>query len=365
MKLTIFPEKLVTGLQRVIGVVERRMTLPILANVLCTIQGNNLLFTATDLEVEIEYFILLENTYDMIQFTVPGYKFFDICKSLNSGPIELSYDNQKITLATSSARYILATLPAADFPNIEEDKPILEFTLPQLQLKQLLERTQYAMADQDIRYYLNGMLWQVANAKLHIVAMDGHRFAYTNCVLDKESPTHNILVPFKGIKELSRLLAKTEAPVVVKFCSNYLWVDLENTRFRCKLIDGNFPDYQRILHHVGQKQLSVEKQPFKQALSRLAILANTHINAVRVEINSHLMRLFAINQTHDEAWEELSVRYEGESVVLGFNIQYLLDALTVIESDTVIMHFENLDKGVLLEGSQNENASFVIMPLRL
>ncbi len=365
MKLTIFPDKLVTGLQKVMGVVERRMTLPILANVLCTIQGNNLLFTATDLEVEIECFISLETTYDTIQFTVPGYKFFDICKSLIPGPIEISYVDQKVTLATGSARYILATLPAADFPNIEEDKPILEFALPQLQLKQLLERTQYAMADQDIRYYLNGMLWQVANSKLHMVAMDGHRFAYTNCVLDKELPNQDILVPFKGIKELSRLLGKTELLAVVKFCSSYLWVDIENTRFRCKLIDGNFPDYQRILHHVGQKQLSVEKQPFKQALSRLAILANTHINAVRVEINPCLMRLLAINQTHDEAWEELPVHYEGESVVLGFNIQYLVDALTVIESDTIILHFENLDKGVLLEGSQNENASFIIMPLRL
>lgn len=366
MKLIIHPDKLVSGLQKVMGVVERRMTLPVLSNVLCSISEKTMQFTATDMEVEIEILIELDVPCVLTQFTIPAHKFFDICKSLTTDEIEISYDNQKITLKTDSACYILATLPAADFPNIEEDQPIIEFVLSQANLKRLLEKTQYAMADQDVRYYLNGMLWQVVDGVLHTVAMDGHRFAHAELELAcGETPAQQVLVPHKGIVELNRLLDKNDDPVTVKFCANYLWVDIDNVRFRCKLIDGVFPDYRMILRNIGEKSLTLEKSTFKQSLSRLAILSSSQLNAVRIEIHPNAMRLLAVNQEQDEAWEELPIQYDGDPVVLGFNIQYLLDTLSVIAADTVTIHFEHLDKGVLLEGSKDENASFIIMPLRL
>jgi len=367
MKFAINPQKLVSGMQRVIGVVERRLTLPILANVLCSIDGQKMRFTATDLEVEIEHICELDESFEPTEFTIPGHKFYDICKSLSVDTVYFCYENQKVSLKTESAHYTLASLPAADFPNIEQVQPLIEFNLSQRQLKQLLNQTQFAMADQDVRFYLNGMLLQVAGDTIHAVAMDGHRFAHAELILADTSNLgeQQVLVPFKGIIELNRLLENNNDPITIKFCSNYLWVEMENLWFRSKLIDGVFPDYNLIMRNIGQQTINVEKKSFKQALSRLAILASSQLNAVRVEINAHSMKLLAINQESDEAWEKLSIQYQGEPTVLGFNIKYLLDMLAVIEADTVSIQFSSLDKGVLFSGSDEERTSYIIMPLRL
>ena len=367
MKLTISPDVLVAGLQKVIGVIERRLTLPILSNILCSISDNVLQLTATDLEVEIESFVPLPETFPLCQFTVPGRKFLDICKSLSSSDsVEISHKNQRVTIKTTSGQYSLATLPANDFPNIEEDKPLLEFELTQGELKAILEKTQYAMAEQDVRFYLNGMLWEVLDGKLHAAAMDGHRFAYTHhAIACGESENNRVLVPRKGIVELNRLLEKSETPLSVRFCANHLAVSTDNLRFRSKLIDGAFPDYKRLLHSAGKKVMAVDKESFKKVLSRVAILTNDQNNGVRLEIKPDVMRASAVSHEQDEAWEELSIQYEGDEATLGFNVSYVLDVLSAIDAEQVTINFDNTDVASLFEGSATENSHYIVMPLRL
>ncbi len=367
MKFSVANSDLLQCMQSVIGVVERRLTLAILSNVLFSIQGNELKITATDLEIEIESFARLMAEYEEIHFTLAGRKLLDILRNLPEDSIlDFFIENQRVKINVGRGKYTLATLPAEEFPNINVNQAMIEFSISQNTLRGMLEKTQFAIANQDVRYYLNGMLWEVSTGKLTMVAMDGHRlsYAYEELALDVTEPT-KIIVPQKGITELLRLLKKEEEPVVVKFCANYLAVDVAHCHFRCKLIDENFPDYRVLLNFQLKKHFLVDKKPLRQVLTCISALTSEQFNSVRIEIKPQRLHLQVVNQEQDEGKEEIPIVYQGEPVTLGFNIDYLLDVLAVIQAEQIKFTFHDSENTVLIQAEGEENSQYVIMPLRL
>lgn len=372
MNLTIQREALLKPLQLVIGVVERRQTLPILANVLLSVKQDELAITGTDLEVELVGRALLEQpAKEAAKITVPGRKLVDICRALpEQSQIELYQDKERIILRSGRSRFILTTLPAADFPNIDSSEPELEFTLSQKELRSLLQRTHFAMAQQDVRYYLNGMLLEVNQGKIRTVATDGHRLALNNT----GSPIVNnslvqVIIPRKGIIELMRLLDNQEAEVTASVGSNHVRIHSNDFTFTSKLVDGRFPDYEKVLPQLGDKIITVERQTLREALVRASILSNEKFRGVRLQLRSGLLRITANNPEQEEAEEIIHLDYDGDDLDIGFNVNYLLDILNTVDTDKVKLSFSDSTSSVLVEeadeGRAGEQGTFVVMPLRL
>ena len=365
MKLSASREALLQPLQAVIGVVERRQTMPILANVLLAAKDGQVAVTATDLEVE-----LVANAEVEIEaageVTVPGRKLLDICRALPEGAaISMNLSGEKLNVKSGRSRFSLMTLPAAEFPTVEDISAEQTVSVSKEMLAKLLDKTHFSMAQQDVRYYLNGMLLETGGSHLRAVATDGHRLALCEVDLgDKKLPEQQVIVPRKGVLELQRLL-DGEGDVELQFGSNHIRIQLEGIRFTSKLIDGRFPEYERVIPQDTSNQLTADREIFRGALQRTAILSNEKYRGIRLVIKSGSLLLQAHNPEQEEAEEELEISYGGEDIEIGFNVNYLLDALGAIESTEVALAVVDGNSSCLLREPGNEDNKYVVMPMRL
>jgi len=359
-------DDLLKSLQQVSGVVERRQTLPILANVLFNIRANTLFITATDLEVELKTQAEIISDEDT-DITIPARKLLDICKALpESADITISIDNQNVTLKSGRGRYTLGILPAQDFPSVEPKSMADKIVMQERVLKHLIEKTQFAMAQQDVRYYLNGMLFDLNHTTLKTVATDGHRLALSKIKVNETEIETQIILPRKAILELSRLLSDSEEEISVELGSNHIRMTFSNgVVFTSKLIDGRFPDYQRVMP-MGTTQLAVAKrQELKQALVRASILSNEKYRGIRFKISENSLELLAHNPEQEEAEEVIEVNYSGPEMTIGFNVGYLTDVLNVIDTDSVNIALVDSNSSCLITATDSDDSQYVVMPMRL
>ncbi len=367
MHFTIQREALLKPLQLVAGVVERRQTLPVLSNVLLVVEGQQLSLTGTDLEVELVGRVTLEDAAEPGEITVPARKLMDICKSLPSDAlIDIRIDDQKLLVKAGRSRFTLSTLPANDFPTVEEGPGSLTFNLPQAKLRRLIERTSFAMAQQDVRYYLNGMLLEVQTGLLRAVATDGHRLAM--CSMDatiQQDGKHQVIVPRKGILELARLLTEQDAEVAIVLGQHHIRANTGEFTFTSKLVDGKFPDYERVLPRGGDKLVLADRQGLREAFSRTAILSNEKYRGIRLTLAAGLLKIQANNPEQEEAEEEIVVDYNGGGLEIGFNVSYLLDVLGVMGTEQVRLILSDSNSSALLQESDNDDSAYVVMPMRL
>lgn len=368
MKLTLQREELLTPLQLAIGVVERRQTLPILANVLLRFNNDQLSVTGTDLEVElIGRATLATDTGIKKEITVPGRKLLDICKTLpDEATLTLEFDKDRLLIRSGRSRFSLATLPAEEFPFIQPDPSTIELSVPQADLHYLIQRTHFAMAQQDVRYYLNGMLLEVKGGTIRTVATDGHRLALNSVNFADSGATINALLPYKGVHELLRLLSSSAGDITLGISANHIRVENPSFIFTSKLIDGSFPNYERVVPKNSDKHISLDRHFLKQTLQRASVLTNEKFRGVRFHLENDLLQIQANNPEQEEAQEEMTIEYQAAACELGFNVDYIIDVLNTISNDTVVLSFTDNETGVLVqEQTDKAYSAFVIMPLRL
>lgn len=371
MKFSISRDSLVKSLNLVAGVVERRQTLPILANVLLVLKEEWLSLTGTDLEVELVGRIKLASAVDEPgEVTVPARKLLDICKSLPEGStIKFTTKDNKVAVKSGNSRFSLSTLPARDFPNVENSLGTHELTLKQGHLKRLIDRTGFAMAQQDVRYYLNGMLWELDSKQLRVVATDGHRLAM--CTLKENIKVTGdggaqVILPRKGVLELSRLLTEDDAEIQINIGSNHIRATTGEFTFTSKLVDGKFPDYDKVVPRAPSNILKGSRQDLRQAFTRTAILSNEKFRGVRLKLTANTLDIVANNPEQEEAEETVPVNYAGEVLEIGFNVSYLLDVLGVLSGDQIKLSLADPNSSALLEEESDDGDSlYVVMPMRL
>jgi len=364
MKLSAARDVLLKPLQAVIGVVERRQTMPILSNVLLVAKDNSLAVTATDLEVELvaDAEVTVEAGGEI---TVSGRKLLDICRALPEGSdIDISVSGEKVIVRSGRSKFSLATLPAAEFPTVEDIKAGQTIEVAQDVLGRLIEKTHFSMAQQDVRYYLNGMLLETGGKHLRAVATDGHRLALCEAELDGPLEEQQVIVPRKGVLELQRLMTG-EGSLNIELGPNHVRIQLEGIRFTSKLIDGRFPEYDRVIPKESSNQLTAERGAFKSALQRTAILSNEKYRGIRLIIRDSGVVMQAHNPEQEEAEEELEVEYSGEDIEIGFNVNYLLDALAAVDGDEVTLSVLDGNSSCLIRQPGREDSKFVVMPMRL
>lgn len=366
MKLETNRESLLKPLQLVTGVVERRQTLPILSNVLIKANDGILSVSATDLEVE----LVTSTNMDIAEpgeTTLPARKILDICKTLPEGAkLTLTVNGEKALLTSGRSRFSLATFPAKDFPIVDEFSQINGFEVTESELKRLIDRTQFSMAQQDVRHYLNGLMLELQDNLLVSVATDGHRLSYCKIDTDiKNGEVKQVIIPRKGIQELSRLLSDTDKIVKVSIGTNHIAVEVDGVKFTSKLIDGKFPDYERVLPDTTEIKLTADRETLRQALIRTSILSNEKYRGIRLALSNNKLSIQAHNPEQEKAEEEMEVSYDGDEIEVGFNVNYLLDALTAIEEDTVSISMTDPNSSCLVQKIENADCKYIIMPMRL
>ena len=369
MQFTIERDQLLKPLQLINGVVEKRQTLPILGNVLLSVAEKKLTLTGTDLEVELSGEVKLDNDASSGDITVPARKLFDICRSLPEGSeIKAKAENHKLTLTAANGRFSLSTLPATEFPKTKDAANGVEASIDVAQLKQMIERTQFAMAHQDVRYYLNGSLWEIEKSRLASIATDGHRLALCKIPVQAEAVENSakVIVPRKAILEIVRIISEAGKTIKFVISANHIRVCSEGFVLTSKLIDGRFPDYQNVIPRDGKSQLSIERDVLKPVLARVAILSNEKYRGVRLVLEDNQLKVMANNPEHEEAEETIEVDYSAERIEIGLNVTYLLDVLNTMPSGKVLFIFSGPEKSVLIEHENDElDALNVVMPMRL
>lgn len=364
MKFSAERESLLAALQSVIGVVERRQTMPILANLLFSAEQGKLAITATDLEVELVASAEIKSGVDG-RITIPGRKLLDICRSLPEGvTLTFNQDGDKVTVKAGKSRFVLATLPAGDFPVIDELAQQQSLQIPQADLRRLLDKTHFSMAQQDVRYYLNGMLLETDGKMLRTVATDGHRLALCEMDLPSKVGNQQVIVPRKGVLELQRLLG-TEGDVQITIGSNHIRAQIGDVRFTSKLIDGRFPEYGRVIPSAPPKAIVADREVLRAALQRTAILANEKYRGIRLALKQNTVTLQAHNPEQEEAEEQVEVNYKGDELEVGFNVGYLLDALAAVDGAEVEIGVTDGNSSCLVRAPGTTSARYVVMPMRL
>lgn len=367
MKIKLLREDLLRPLQGVSGVVERRQTLPILGNVrLEAKEEGNLVLTTTDLEVEM--CARIEHGGESAgATTVPARKLLDICRALPEGAeISLRLEEGRVRILGGSSRFVLATLAAEEFPEVGELDDGVRFSLPQAALGDLLRRTAFAMAQQDVRYYLTGLFFEASGERLRAVATDGHRLALCDA---EETPgitgAQTAIIPRKAVLELERLLGQGEETVEIVLSNRNARFSLGSLVLTTKLIEGQFPEYERVIPKKSPNRLLTDREPLREALARVAILANEKFRGVRMEAADNGLKLVAHNPENEEAEETVAARYEGERMVIAFNAGYLQDALGALSGETVEFAFADANSSTLLSAPGVDRCRYVIMPMRL
>jgi len=365
MKFSISREALIKPLNLVAGVVERRQTLPILSNVLLNLEGTQISLTGTDLEVELIGRVEVEAGGVDGEITVPARKLVDICKSLpDSSQIEFSVDSGKAMVKAGRGRFTLSTLPATEFPSVDESAGDQTLEVAQSVVKRLIDRTAFAMAQQDVRYYLNGMLLELKAGRLRMVATDGHRLAL--CTANEAVSTGDaaIIIPRKGVLELSRLL-DTDESIRLVIGSNHIRAANQQFTFTSKLVDGKFPEYERVLPKSADKTVIGQRLELRQAFTRTAILSNEKYRGVRLKLSADTLDITANNPEQEQAEEVVAVEYQGEELEVGFNVSYLLDVLSVLDGDQIRLSLSDSASSALLEEADEGDSLYVVMPMRL
>jgi DNA polymerase-3 subunit beta len=365
MKFSATREAILKPLQTVVGVVERRQTMPILSNVLLAVEKGRLRVTATDLEVEMVAEAAVESTSDG-DVTVPGRKLHEICRAVPEGTsVEVALNGERLTVKAGRSRFTLSTLRAADFPVVEEIAAKQTLRLARSDLRSLIQKTHFSMAQQDVRYYLNGLLLETERKKLRAVATDGHRLALSEVDLEAAAARdEQVIVPRKGVLELNRLL-EGDGEVGVALGSNHVRVQIDDVRLTSKLIDGRFPEYARVIPNQPRNIVSANRTLLREALQRTAILSNEKYRGVRLELSPNTVVLQANNPEQEEAVETLEVEYSGDPMEIGFNVNYLLDALAAVTSEQVELGVTDGNSSCLIREPGVERTKFVVMPMRL
>ena len=366
MKFSTSRSTLLKPVQAVIGVVERRQTMPILANLLLVAKGNELSVTATDLEVELVAKVQIDKINAAGEITVPGRKLLDICRSLpDDASVQVETDGERLILKSGRSRFVLGTLPATDFPVVEDVQAVHTLALSQGELRLLLEKTQFAMAQQDVRYYLNGLLLETGKKAIRAVATDGHRLAICELPLaDQKVGAHQVILPRKGVQELQRLLSG-EGGLTLTIGSNHVRATIDDIRFTSKLIDGRVPDYEKVIPKPQANILRTDRNVLRAALQRAAILSNEKYRGVRLDVETSMLRIQANNPDQEEARDEIEVEYRGEPIEIGFNVNYLLDALRAVDGEQVQLGFVDAGSSCLISAPDGKGARYVVMPMRL
>ena len=369
MKFSVSRDALIRPLNLVAGVVERRQTLPILSNVLMSLEGSRLSLTGTDLEVELVGRIEVVNAGPDGDITVPARKLVDICKSLPDGvDINFNVEDGRVTVKAGRSRFTLSTLPAAEFPTVEAGEGEVDLELSQSLVRQMIERTGFAMAQQDVRYYLNGMYLEIKAGRLRFVATDGHRLALCTAPGELAAEDKSVIVPRKGILELARLL-DGDGSVTLIVGSNHIRAVTDQFTFTSKLVDGKFPEYERVLPKSPDKAVSGDRSELKQAFTRTAILSNEKYRGVRLSLSDGALEITANNPEQEQAEESVPVDYAGDVLEVGFNVSYLLDVMGVLSGNTVRMSLSDSASSALIEEGEavsgEAEALYVVMPMRL
>ena len=366
MKISISRDAILSPLQMVNNVIERRQTLPILSNVLLSIVDNKISLTGTDLEIEVINQVEAISADDGTT-TLPARKFFDICKALPDGStIELSINDDRATLKSGKSRFSLSTLASNEFPNIDSLIAPSEFTVSQKVLKKLIDQTQFCMAQQDVRYYLNGLMLEISNDKLTAVATDGHRLAYCESEASVGIPdSRQVIIPRKAVVEISRLLEDSDENVVIALSENHIRLSFNDVIFTSKLIDGKFPDYQQVIPKNSENEVKGARDLLYQSFNRTSVLSNEKYRGMRLQLLPNQLTATVHNPEQDEAEEIIEVDYSGDEFEIGFNVSYLLDALNAIKSDEVVMQLTDSNHSCLLFGSSDPASKYVVMPMRL
>ena len=366
MKLSIQRDDLLKPLQQIIGAVEKRQTMPALSNVLIQSHAQGLSLTATDLEIELVSKINLLSD-DTGETTLPAKKLLDICKSLSDdAQVNINIEGNKAIVKSGRSRFSLATLPASDFPSLDELSPLVSISMTQTQFKTVIEKSAFAMAQQDVRYYLNGLLFDLSAEGISSVATDGHRLSYSEQPMSLNIAEHKqVIIPRKGILELNRLLQHTDENVDIAIGNNHMQVKIDNLTFTSKLIDGRFPDYNRVIPEKGENLLVIDRNEFKQALVRASILSNEKFRGIRLLLNREVIKLQSHNPDHEEADVELEAQYDGDDIEIGFNVNYMLDVLNVSSSEQVHISLQDSNSSCLVQFPDDEYSKYVIMPMRL
>ncbi len=375
MNFTISREDFLQPLQLVSGAIERRHTLPILANVLIKVDANALWMTGTDLEVELIANVPLSGSATDGQITVPAKKLLDIVRGLPEDcSILFSVEDNKAIVKSGRAKYTLSTLSATDYPNLEDWVGDSEFEISQQNLKHLIEDVQFSMAQQDVRYYLNGMSLETSEHTIRTVATDGHRLAMSVVEYTAETlPSKQVIIPRKGVMEISRLIDDSDTKVKVQLGANHIRIFSNSFIFTSKLVDGRFPDYNRVVPKNTDKGLVVFRDVIKGAFSRAMILTNEKFKGVRLNLSDGELKITATNPEQEQAEEIIDVDYQGESLEIGFNVAYLIDALNAIDNNSVIIKLSDSNASALVHGVKIEDglaidddaSQYVIMPMRL
>lgn len=364
-------ETFLAPLQSVSGIVEKRHTLPILSNVLLEKRGDQLTLLATDIEIQITTSTGGAEDGADGAVTVGAKKLQDILRSLPEGTdVSLVLEDKRLTVRGGKSRFALQTLPAEDFPRMAlSEGDARTFTVTQKQFRQLLAQTQYAMAAQDVRYYLNGLLLLVDGGELRAVATDGHRLAYASMALEGEGvaalPRQEMILPRKTVIELNRLLADSDEPLELALTPNQVRFTFGNVVLVSKLIDGKFPDYERVIPAQLRNTLTLERSTLLSSLVRVKILTNEKFSGVRLVAADNALKLNAANAEQEEAQEELEVAYSGEPLDVGFNVNYLLDVLNNTHAETIEWHFNDANSSALITLPGNERFKYVVMPMRI
>ncbi len=360
-------EKVLSVLQSVAGIVERRHTLPILANVLIRKTGSSLQLTTSDLEIQIRTTVDLGGDSGSFTTTVGARKLIDILRTMPSDQtVSLESSASKLILKGGKSRFTLQTLPAEDFPLVQEAAsfgPV--FSVPQKTLKDLLNQVSFAMAVHDIRYYLNGILFVAEGKQLSLVATDGHRLAFANATLDVEVPRQEVILPRKTVLEMQRLLSDAEGAIEMQFASNQAKFSFEGMEFVTKLVEGKFPDYNRVIPKNHKNTVTLGRAPLLASLQRTAILTSEKFKGVRLNIEPGVLRVASNNAEQEEAVDELDIDYGGDSIEIGFNVTYLIDALTNMDQDMVKLELADSNSSALFTIPENSTFKYVVMPMRI
>ncbi|WOB08417.1 DNA polymerase III subunit beta [Piscinibacter gummiphilus] len=360
-------EKVLSALQAVSGIVERRHTLPILANVLIRKTGGSIEFTTSDLEIQVRTLAEFDGDAGNFSTTVGARKLIDILRSLPSDQnVTLSANQNKLTLQGGKSRFTLQTLPADDFPLVQEAADFGPmFSVPQKTLKTLINQVHFAMAVHDIRYYLNGILFVAEGKSLTLVATDGHRLALAQANLDVEIPKQEVILPRKTVLELQRLLKDEDTPIEMRFAGNQAKFSFSGMEFVTKLVEGKFPDYNRVIPKNHKNSVTLGRAPLLASLQRAAILTSEKFKGVRVNLEPGSLRIASSNAEQEEAKEELEIDYGGDAIEIGFNVTYLMDVLANMSVDMVKLELQDTNSSVLITVPEQAGFKYVVMPMRI
>lgn len=366
MRLFIQREDILKPLLAVSSIVEKRQTMPILSNILITANDQGVSFTGTDLEVEA--IVNLKTDVEQAgEITVSARKLVDICKALPEGSkIDLAVNDGKMQIRSGRSKFNLATLAANEFPRLDNFVSTATLNLAPSTLKTLVDKTAFSMALQDVRYYLNGLLLEIQQGKLVAVGTDGHRLSLTSQVVDTgDIETKQVILPRKAVLGLSRLLSDEEGECVLQLTDNHIRLVFGESVFTAKLIDGRFPDYGRVIPPYADELVQGEKNQFRDALSRAAILASEKFRGVYLKIEPGSLWIRANNPDQEDAEEEVAIQYNGRPLEISFNAGYLLDAINALESDDFIMSIQDETKSCIIRNADSEDSVYVVMPMRL